>query len=204
MRESIKFLGQLILMGIMSYSEIVEVKEDSADARKWPRWQPSTQAASVTQHAGRSEAESLDRGDVCPSSLQTGFAKSASLFPPSTSTTPPKVESSAIEVDTKTKPRPGPRKARTKLLSAPTPAPKKLSTLQKSALDWQAHVKSVGEDPNGDSTSASGLSSTSIADELEKNRRSGGYLERVAFLNRVEARRDELLEEGSSKRRRKG
>lgn len=81
--------------------------------------------------------------------------------------------------------------------------------MQKSALDWRAHVQGTasGSHPGSDSDSRVGngdAGSQSLADELERNRRGGGYLERVAFLDRVGARREELFEEGRSKRRRKG
>ena len=40
--------------------------------------------------------------------------------------------------------------------------------------------------------------------ELEANRRGGGYLERVEFMERVGARREEIFEQGRSTKRRKG
>lgn len=51
--------------------------------------------------------------------------------------------------------------------------PKKLSTLEKSRLDWSSHVEDVGKD---------------MKDELEANRKSGGYIEKMEFLGRVEER----------------
>ncbi|KAG6850749.1 hypothetical protein H0H93_009372 [Arthromyces matolae] len=85
--------------------------------------------------------------------------------------------------------RPGPRKSKVTLAAIPTQKAKKLSTLEKSAMDWQAHVQS---------SSQSGLS-----DELEANRRGGGYLEKVAFLNRVDERRDDILESSKGSKRRR-
>ncbi|KAG5341408.1 Craniofacial development protein 1 [Termitomyces sp. J132] len=93
---------------------------------------------------------------------------------------------------TSTKPatkRPGPRKPKTTLAAIPTQKAKKLSTLGKSAMDWQAHVQTSGE--------------SGLKDELEANRRGGGYLERVEFLNRVDERKEGVIEtiKGSKRRR---
>ena len=41
-----------------------------------------------------------------------------------------------------------------------------------------------------------------MKDELEANRRGGGYLEKQEFLQRVETRKDEVLEAAKGKRRR--
>ena len=45
---------------------------------------------------------------------------------------------------------------------------------------------------------------TRLKDELDANRRGGGYLEKVQFLNEVGDRRDKLLEESKDKKRRRG
>jgi len=58
-------------------------------------------------------------------------------------------------------------------------------------MDWKAHV------------AAEAAAGTGVPDELELNRRGGGYLERVEFLDRVGDRREELLEKGKSTKRRK-
>ena len=56
-----------------------------------------------------------------------------------------------------------------------------------SAHDWSAHT----------------ASNTALADQLAANRREngGGFLEKEAFLGRVEERRDELLQRGKARRR---
>jgi hypothetical protein len=64
---------------------------------------------------------------------------------------------------------------------------KKLTTLDKSSMDWRAHVNE---------------SEPSVKDELEANRRGGGYLEKVEFLKRVDERKDGLIEMSKGKRRR--
>lgn len=58
-------------------------------------------------------------------------------------------------------------------------------------MDWRAHVD--------DTQQASGLK-----DELDANRRGGGYLEKVEFLQRVEQRKDEAFEASKSTKRRRG
>jgi hypothetical protein len=76
------------------------------------------------------------------------------------------------------------------LPSLPGPSKaKKLSTLDKSAMDWQAHVQA--EQDSG------------LKDELEANRRAGSYLEKVQFLKRVEERKDATLESLKTTKRRK-
>ncbi len=53
-------------------------------------------------------------------------------------------------------------------------------------MDWKAHTQNP-----------------ELQDELEANRRGGGYLEKVDFLQRVEDRREENLEAMKSRKRRK-
>ncbi|KAJ7636955.1 bucentaur or craniofacial development-domain-containing protein [Roridomyces roridus] len=127
--------------------EIVEVPEDSADAKKWPLW-----------HS--------------PSEEQTASSSSV-------------VESAPPPAPSK---KPGPRKPRTSLAAIPTQKARKLSTLDKSAMDWKAHVSSEPSD---------------MKDELDANRRGGGYLEKVEFLGRVDGRREEALEASKSTKRRR-
>ncbi|TFK23409.1 BCNT-domain-containing protein, partial [Coprinopsis marcescibilis] len=86
--------------------------------------------------------------------------------------------------------KPGPRKPKTTL--APLPASskaKKITTLEKSAMDWKAHVESQ--------------QNTGIQEQLEANKKGGGYLEKVEFLKRVEERKDESFEAARSSKRRK-
>ena len=67
------------------------------------------------------------------------------------------------------------------------PKPKKMTTLQKSQLDWKAY-REKNED--------------GLADSLDRAKKSGdGYLAQKAFLDRVNARQYEL--ELSAKQRRK-
>ncbi|KAJ7669319.1 bucentaur or craniofacial development-domain-containing protein [Mycena polygramma] len=84
--------------------------------------------------------------------------------------------------------RPGPRKPKTSLANIPTQKARKLSTLDKSAMDWRAHVNAEPPD---------------MKDELDANRRGGGYLEKVEFLNRVDARKEDALEASKSTKRRR-
>ncbi|KAI6121921.1 bucentaur or craniofacial development-domain-containing protein [Pisolithus sp. B1] len=87
--------------------------------------------------------------------------------------------------------RPGPRKPRTTLPALPTPGSskaKKITTLDKSAMDWRAHVTAQSSD---------------VQDELTTNKRGGGYLDKVDFLQRVQDRRQDVLEGSKSNKRRK-
>jgi Bucentaur or craniofacial development len=90
--------------------------------------------------------------------------------------------------------RPGRRKPKVQLAELPSSADlhkgKKLTTLEKSALDWKAHVTASGE--------------RELAAELEANRRGGGYLEKVEFLHRVGDRKNQSLEANKDQKRRRG
>jgi len=122
-----------------SVTEVVEVPEDSTDAKKWPLWCPPVPAP---QPSGK---------------------------------------------------RLGPRKPRTSLPSLPTSSSqkvKKLSTLDKSAMDWRAHINAEQE-------------KSGLMDELEAHRKGGGYLEKVDFLKRVEERKEGALEANKSSKRRR-
>ncbi|KAG6853236.1 hypothetical protein C0991_005823 [Blastosporella zonata] len=144
--------------------EVVEVAADSPDAKKWPLWHEKDNTA---------EPDASTSIPLGPTNHTETFSE------PSTSTKPPAK-------------RPGPRKSRTTLAAIPTASQqkaKKISTLDKSAMDWQAHIQA---------SSGSGL-----RDELEANRRGGGYLEKVEFLNRVEGRREDVIEASKGGKRRR-
>lgn len=85
--------------------------------------------------------------------------------------------------------KPGPRKPKKTLGVLPSTSnqkAKKLTTLDKSLMDWKAHT--------GDSA---------LRDELDANRKAGGYLEKVEFLKRVDERKEENLDHMRNKKRRK-
>jgi len=149
--------------------EIKEVPEDSEEAKKWPRWRSpeEQQSALSTDTPTQSEASSA-KGDHPP--IGPAVAK------------PSAPSGSAGK-------RPGPRKPKTTLAAIPkVQAAKNLTTLDKSAMDWRAHVQTE--------------SSPDLKDELDANRRGGGYLGKVEFLQRVEDRKAEALDASTSKRRR--
>jgi len=153
----------------------VEVPEDSAEAKKWPLWNkdpntteidaPSPEASSSTEK--QSAERTVGRDTLSPTEHLP-----------------------SVPVGGK---RPGPRKPKTTLgpLPGPSTKPKKLTTLDKSAMDWRAHIQAEQE------------SGSSLKDELEANRRAGGYLEKMEFLKRVEVREEERLDVMKSSKRRK-
>jgi hypothetical protein len=154
-------------------SEVIEVLEDSDDVKKWPLWTPKGEdTASESSVAGAPEAQ----------------PENAPLTVPSEHAIP---LSSAIARPEQPLPKkPGPRKSKTKLGPLPEPTkPKKLTTLDKSAMDWKAHVSSA-RDP-------------SLKHDLDANRREGGYLEKVAFLQRVEERKDQAFDANKPNKRRR-
>lgn len=57
-------------------------------------------------------------------------------------------------------------------------------------MDWRSHV-------------ASAQSSSGLKDELDANRRGGGYLDKVEFLSRVDERKEEAFEANKSTKRRR-
>lgn len=145
---------------ILSVRDVIEVEEDSPEAKKWPVYIEST----LTDNSNRAKAE--------PLSTTSG-------------------ENRAMKESTHPTKRlaPGPRKSKTALSAIPhSTKSKKISTLEKSAMDWQAHLISTNP---------------SEKDELDANRLSGGYLEKVEFLKRVEDRKEDLLEVMKSSKRRK-
>ncbi|KAI0638950.1 bucentaur or craniofacial development-domain-containing protein [Trametes polyzona] len=156
-------------------TEVKEVPADSREAKEWPLWTPPTDDPKGDHSAANISPTPIGQ----PASSQSG-------------STLPSASSSASPVPSSAKPpgkRPGPRKPKTTLAPIPKKqAVKKLTTLDKSAMDWRAHVE--GEAP------------PEVKDELEANRRGGGYLEKVEFLQRVEARKEEVLDANKGKRRR--
>ena len=145
--------------------EVVEVPEDSEDAKKWPVW-PESGASNQNTAADVAVASAI-------SNLPT-----------------PVVLADPTRLVPKPKPR-GPRKSKLVLPSLPTSSQHKtgkLTALDKSSMDWKAHITSDG---------------ATTKDELEANRRSGGYLGKVEFLQRVSERKDNILEETQAKKRRR-
>ena len=144
---------------------MVDVPEGSEDAGKWPRW---TESAESTSSVTLGVADSRP-----PPTIASAEAHSPSAVPAS-------------------KPR-GRRKPKVTLSEIPTASSqraKKLTTLEKSALDWKSHINSQSDSP--------------LKDELEANRRGGGYLEKVEFLDRVGERREKALEDNMGTKRRRG
>lgn len=150
-----------------SSREVVEVPDDSLDAKKWPLWRPPEQGSLDVSPAPYTES----LGQETPASSADALS--------SVSKPQPHIGK-----------RPGPRKPRKSLAALPSSQKaKKLTTLDKSAMDWSAHVNTQQD--------------SAIKDELEANRRSGGYLEKVEFLKRVEERKDDVIETSKSHKRRR-
>ena len=151
--------------------EVVEVPEDSPEAKKWPLWRTQDEISQPSASTP-SAAEEL--------AVASAGVKSTAASTPAAGTTPPVGK------------RPGPRKPKARLAELPgrgATKAKKLTTLDKSVMDWKAHVQSS--------------ESTRLQDELEANRRGGGYLEKVDFLQRVEERKDAVFEAAKAGKRRR-
>lgn len=170
------------------FREVVEVPEDSEDAKKWPRWQPNPNSVSTSTPT--------ESNLVSSEQVETSAVDSASKGQRSASVSQPTASSSRTSDETpppKPKKRPGPRKSKILDISSNSgPKAKKLTTLDKSLMDWRTHVGSEEQAGSG------------LKDELEANRRGGGYLEKVEFLQRVGERKEEAFEASKSAKRRRG
>ncbi|KAF5390092.1 hypothetical protein D9757_003875 [Collybiopsis confluens] len=153
--------------------EIVQVPRSSADAKKWP-------VVSSSSDAGSSAAATA-----------TPYIPASS----STSTSTPAIASDSSLSQKPPGPRKRPRKSKLILDEIPRAGGhslKDLTMLEKSSMDWKAHL--------------SEKDSPAMKDELEANRREGGggYLEKVEFLDRVSERRESLLDASKNGKRRRG
>jgi len=141
--------------------EFLDVPEGSKDAKTWPL------------------ADHETRTPIAPNTAAVA-STSASIIP------------ETVNLTTNKPSRPGPRKPKTSLPPLPSSSSqkaKKLTTLDKSAMDWRAHLNSSA-DPG-------------LKDQLEENRKAGGYLDKVEFLERVGKRKDDILDTNKSNKRRR-
>ena len=163
-------------------SEIIDVPEDSADAKKWPLWKPPE---------GQNEAGVPYKSDSGTSTPATEDPPPAAAVASASVTSSSSV--SPAQAQPLTTKRPIRRKPKLQLAELPSTGSqkgKKLTTLEKSALDWKAHVGTSGE--------------PELASELEANRRGGGYLEKIEFLQRVGDRKGQAFEANKDHKRRRG
>ncbi|KAL7271893.1 swr complex subunit [Rhizina undulata] len=104
-----------------------------------------------------------------------------------TAPTPASTSTSTAPTDPNAPTRRPPPKKRTSAFDSAAAARKpatKLNTLEKSKLDWESYIDKEG-----------------IGDELKQfNKGEKGYLEKQAFLGRVEEKRDSVWREGQRKR----
>ena len=152
--------------------EVVEVPEDSLEAKKWPLWKSEAEATPQDTTQVDSSTVTITSGSESLPTVQASEQSTPTSKPSGT--------------------RPGPRKPKAKLADLPSSSAqkaKKLSTLEKSAMDWKAHISSQVE--------------SGMKDELEANRRGGGYLEKIDFLQRVEERREDVFDASKSAKRRR-
>ena len=199
------FMGLNVFM-CFTFREVVEVPEDSPEAKKWPLWKdPFTESPTGAPNEVSLPPLPAPSIPVAAPSNPTSAPPNPTSAPPNPTPPPldptsapvqmpnPAIPLQSTSTSASTKPplrKPGPRKPKTSLAPLPGPSKaKKLSTLDKSAMDWQTHIHT--EQHPG------------LKDELEANRKAGGYLEKVQFLKRVEERKDETIEALKSTKRRK-
>ena len=174
--------------------EIIEVPEDSPDAAKWPRYEEEVSSADASEPRDVPMVD-LTTQPLEESPSQTPPPPHKRLGPRRGKVTLPGFTMGHRITKTTTSPSVRDKTFGPASRSPPNHTPTALTTLDKSALDWRSHVQSH----TGDSNQAAPL-----RDELDANRRGGGYLEKVAFMQRVEQRREGLLEAGRGGRRRRG
>jgi len=169
--------------------QVIEVPEGSKEAKQWPRLDetgatsqtvqtitsPNPVEVKPTQQSGISQTPS---SSLAPSSF-SGLASSSSTSALSSAASTPKPTPP---------PGSGPRKRKT-LAAIPTAKPRKISTLDKGMMDWSSHLSSS--------------SNQQVREELEANRRGGGYIERVEFMERVSERKEEGRQQLAGSKRRK-
>ena len=125
--------------------EVVEVPEGSPEARKWPIWRTQDEISQQSASASSAAEELIVTSGV------VGVGSTVAPTPAAAKTAPLAGK------------RPGPRKPKAQLAELPgrgATKAKKLTTLDKSVMDWKAHVQSS--------------ESAGLQDELEANRRLFG------------------------------
>ena len=168
--------------------------EGSEDAKKWPRWLSPEERSALSEAFPQADEQLSKHPKTSQAQIFTTAVKTST---PETIITSPVTSALTSVLPSRPGPVPGPRRPKKTLLTQTTPKPKKLTTLEKSAMDWRAHVDAESVDIGGGGVGGS------MRDELEANRRAGGYLEKVDFLDRVGARREEIFERERSVKRRK-
>lgn len=173
-----RFAGQ-------EHKEVVQVLETSQDAKRWPHYSEVSDSSSRKPLGSPSTTKPVDT--PFPSGPNAEADIKVSVKSPPAATAASSTAPSAPQGPSFPKRKaPGPRKSKT-TLAAPPAKSKKLTTLEKSALDWSKHTSSLTD-----------------AEELEAHRRGGsGYLDKVDFLNRVEERKEGVLQGSSGGKRRK-
>jgi hypothetical protein len=179
--------------------DVVEVPEDSTEAKKWPLWKDpavnSEEKTDVSTTPPSIPPLTEQAHGMTTFGLTDTASTASSPSNPIVNTSPISVSSPVSGPPDIPKPptkKPGPRKPKTALAPLPGHAKaKKLTTLDKSAMDWQRHIQTEQQ------------AGSSIKDELDANRRGGGYLEKVEFLKRVEERKEANLDVLKSNKRRR-
>ncbi|CAE7056150.1 unnamed protein product [Rhizoctonia solani] len=134
---------------------------------------------------GSSEAQKWSTGSTTTPIILTPGSRSST--PNASSLSPLETNNTAVKAPpSRPKPPTKPRRSLSGLAAAGRS--KKLTTLDKSRLDWQSHLASSTQEER---------------DDLERNRKAGGagYLEKVDFLARVGERKDNVFEDSKRKRR---
>jgi hypothetical protein len=155
---------------------VKDVPENSEEAKKWPRCGDPPPIPTFEDRLANTESSSQDIATMLVSGSSSNNEPSKGPF-----VGPPKLTK-----------RPGPRKSKI-ILGQPTldqAQARKISTLDKSAMDWNSYINS--KDSTGEK----------VQDTLTINSRGGGFLTKQDFLDRVEERKNDVLEASKGKRRR--
>ncbi|WVQ83552.1 hypothetical protein IAT38_005693 [Cryptococcus sp. DSM 104549] len=151
---------------------------------------PATDPEAVAYYAKLAEKPMEGETKADPLNPESTPTPATTVAPPSASPAPPSSASPAPASSSAPPLRKGPppRKKRQTLeqMSAALDKGKKMTTLEKSQMDWKSHTSS----------------SDKMADELAANRRNGGYLDKQDFLDRVGERRAEAYDNHLASRKR--
>ncbi|WVQ73877.1 hypothetical protein IAR50_003458 [Cryptococcus sp. DSM 104548] len=170
--------------------EVRKEEEEMVEVQRPRRFAGETILEPVKLRASDPEAiaylDKLKNGDQEPgvSIVEETVTESAVTETPVPETGSPALATSIAPAP---KPKGPPRRKRQTLeqMSAALDKGKKMTTLEKSQMDWRSHTSS----------------STKMEDELAANRRSGGYLATRDFLDRVGERKADTFDQQGSRRR---